>query len=68
LIIITNDPHYTYHKPASEKRSLVILRPDDYDAWLSCRDPEVARSFMTLYPANLMSGRPEPRTSGKPST
>jgi putative SOS response-associated peptidase YedK len=54
-----------FHKPGDEKRSLVIVPPDDYDAWLSCRDPEIARSFLTLYPANLMRGEPAPRPAKK---
>ncbi|AIO22483.1 SOS response-associated peptidase family protein [Burkholderia cepacia] len=31
-----------------EKRGVVILRPDQYDDWLNCEDPEVARTFLTL--------------------
>ena len=49
-----------FHKPGDEKRSLVIVRPEEYDAWLACRDPEMARSFLTLFPAERMIGRPEP--------
>jgi putative SOS response-associated peptidase YedK len=54
-----------FHKPGDEKRSLVILRPDEYQAWLSCRDPEIARSFLTLYPSELMAGSPSPRPPKK---
>ncbi|MGZ5800724.1 MAG: SOS response-associated peptidase [Burkholderiaceae bacterium] len=56
-----------FHKPDDEKRSLVILRPDEYDAWLTCRDPEIARSFMTLYPAELFAGSPAPKPPSKKS-
>lgn len=56
-----------FHKPGAEKRALVIVHPKDYDNWLSCRDPEVARSFLTLYPPDLMSGWPEPQPSRSPS-
>jgi putative SOS response-associated peptidase YedK len=38
-----------FHKPWDEKRSLVLLPSSDYDAWLNCRDPELARSFLRLY-------------------
>ncbi len=48
-----------FHRPGEEKRSLVILRPDDYDAWLNCRDPEIARTFLQTYPAELMLGEPK---------
>lgn len=54
-----------FHKPKEEKRSLVILRPDEYDAWLSCRDPQFARTFMTLYPSELLAGHPAPKASLK---
>ena len=49
------------HRPGDEKRSLVIVPADDYDAWLACRDPEAARSFLRLFPPELMSARPEPK-------
>ena len=35
-------------------RSLVVLPPEDVDAWLACRDPELARSFLRHYPAERM--------------
>lgn len=50
-----------FHRPGSEKRSLVIVPQEDYDAWLACRDPEVARSFMRLYPAEQMGSEPAPK-------
>lgn len=53
------------HRPGDEKRSLVIVPEDEYDAWLSCRDPEAARSFLRLFPAELMSARPEPKQASK---
>lgn len=56
-----------FHKPGDEKRSLVIVPAHDYDAWLSCRDPEQARSFLSLYPAQAMAARPEPRLTHKPT-
>ena len=43
-----------FHKPGDEKRSLVILHKKDYDAWLSCDSPTLARSFLQLYPAENM--------------
>lgn len=50
-----------FHRPGDEKRSLVIVPPDDYEAWLLCKDPELARSFMGLYPAELMGSEPAPK-------
>ncbi|WP_281705097.1 hypothetical protein [Aeromonas taiwanensis] len=28
------------------ERSLAIVSPDDYDAWLGCKDPELARTYL----------------------
>ncbi|MBA9846575.1 SOS response-associated peptidase [Ralstonia pickettii] len=56
------------HAPGKEKRSVVIVPRDRWDDWLDCRDPEAARSFLTLYPAELMDTAPAPRAprSAKP--
>ena len=50
-----------FHRPGSEKRSLVIVPRDEYDAWLGCRNPEVARSFLQEYPSTLMRAEPAPK-------
>lgn len=55
-----------FHKPDDEKRSLVILRPDDYDAWLACKDPALARALLQPYPAELMRAEAVPRTPESP--
>jgi putative SOS response-associated peptidase YedK len=43
-----------FHKPGDEKRSLVIVHRRHYDDWLSCKNPEFARSFFHCYPASEM--------------
>jgi len=56
-ITINADEHplmKRFHKPGDEKRALVVLPPDDVDAWLACREPEMARSFLRHYPAEAM--------------
>ncbi|KVM99935.1 hypothetical protein WT67_29545 [Burkholderia stagnalis] len=45
-------------KPGDEKRSVVILRPADYDEWLRTKDLEAARAILQLFPAGEMSARP----------
>ncbi|MFZ6713006.1 SOS response-associated peptidase [Undibacterium sp. TC9W] len=63
-ITINADEHplmKRFHKPPDEKRSLVILRPEDWDDWLSCKNPEFARTFLNLFPAELMRSTPAPR-------
>ena len=62
-ITINADEHALmrrFHKPGDEKRSLVIVPPDDWDAWLNCRDPELARSFLRHFPHEDMCAWPEP--------
>jgi len=49
-----------FHKPGDEKRSLVIVPPEEYDAWMSCDNGEVARSFLRLFPTEKMTSRAEP--------
>ncbi len=50
-----------FHKPDDEKRSVVIVPPEEYDLWLSCRNPELARAFLQLYPADRMAAYPAPK-------
>ncbi|KVG59206.1 SOS response-associated peptidase family protein [Burkholderia territorii] len=47
------------HKPGDEKRSVVILRPADYDEWLHTESVEVARTLLQLYPADDMVVAPK---------
>ncbi|WP_440216881.1 SOS response-associated peptidase [Chromobacterium piscinae] len=64
-ITINTDGHGVMgrmHRPGDEKRSLVIVPPEHYDAWLSCSDPEMARSFLTLYPSMDMTFSAAERT------
>lgn len=56
-ITINADQHplmRRFQKPEDEKRSLVILHEQDYDAWLACTTPDLARSFLKLFPAQDM--------------
>jgi putative SOS response-associated peptidase YedK len=56
-ITINADEHplmKRFHKPGDEKRALVVLPDEDVDAWLACREPEMARSFLRHYPAEQM--------------
>jgi putative SOS response-associated peptidase YedK len=56
-ITINADEHplmRRFHKPGDEKRSLVVVPPDELDSWLTCTAPELARSFLRHYPAEAM--------------
>ncbi|WP_354683735.1 SOS response-associated peptidase family protein [Cupriavidus necator] len=55
-----------FHKPGDEKRSVVIVPRAQWDDWLACRDPEVARTFLTLVPASAMHAEPAPKVPGAP--
>ncbi|MFI4941354.1 MAG: SOS response-associated peptidase [Burkholderiales bacterium] len=55
-ITINADSHPVmkrFHKPGDEKRSLVVVAPERYDDWLTCRNPEQAFSFLTPCPPEL---------------
>lgn len=55
-----------FHKPDDEKRSLVILRPSEYEDWLNCKSTDEARSFLRLLPADEMWAEPHPLPPRKP--
>ena len=56
MLTINADTHplmQSLHKPTDEKRMVVILQDDQYDAWLSCTGEE-SRDFLREYPAKLL--------------
>ncbi len=68
-ITINADSHPVmkrFHKPGDEKRSLVILPPERYDEWLSCRNPDKARSFLTPFAAALIDTHPPEKKDDLP--
>ena len=48
------------HKPGEEKRAVVIvvLRPDDWEEWLTTSNVEAARAMLQLYLAEEMEAEP----------
>ncbi|EIN00419.1 hypothetical protein WQE_15351 [Paraburkholderia hospita] len=63
MLTVNADEHCLmrrFHKPGEEKRSVVIVRPDAYADWLSCKSADEARSFLHLYPADEMFAEPFP--------
>jgi putative SOS response-associated peptidase YedK len=63
MLTINADGHplmQRFHKPNDEKRMLVILRPDQYDEWLSCPVDD-APDFFTPYPADRLVAQPAPK-------
>lgn len=62
MITVNADGHSLMscmHKPAEEKRSVVILRPDDWPDWLTTSNVEAARAMLQLYPAEEMFVAPK---------
>lgn len=63
MLTINAEQHalmHRFHKPGAEKRSVVILRPEQYVDWLACRTTDEARSFLNLFPADEMTSAPAP--------
>lgn len=63
MLTVNADGHAIFsnmHKPKDEKRMVVILEPDDYDAWLAAQ-PDQALGWMRQYPAGLLAAEPAPR-------
>ncbi|MEX3630271.1 MAG: SOS response-associated peptidase family protein [Burkholderia sp.] len=53
--------HLNPNGSPNEKRGVVILQPDQYDDWLNCRDPELARTFLSLLQPDAYRAAPAPR-------
>ncbi|WP_321820903.1 MULTISPECIES: SOS response-associated peptidase [unclassified Burkholderia] len=56
------------HKPGDEKRSVVILRPSDYDEWLHTKNVEAARALLQLFPADEMVAAEAPKERASPKS
>lgn len=59
MLTINADDHpfmRNYHKPNDEKRMIVILQDDEYDAWLSAT-PDETRYFLRQYPVDCLEVR-----------
>ncbi|VWC65493.1 gp33 [Burkholderia lata] len=57
VITVNGEGHPIFsrmHKPEDEKRAVVILRPDDWEEWLTTPNVEAVRAMLQPYPANKM--------------
>lgn len=62
MLTVNADDHELmrcFHKPEDEKRMVVILREDQYDAWLSCDAPS-SWDFMQQFPSDLLLATADP--------
>lgn len=63
MLTINADGHpvmQRFHKPEDEKRMVVILKPDQYDEWLTC-PVEDAPAFFKQYPAERLIAKSAPK-------
>ena len=62
MLTVNADDHSlmrNYHKPSDEKRMVVILPEDGYDAWLQAK-PDHSQAFLRQFPAaKLVAKEPE---------
>jgi putative SOS response-associated peptidase YedK len=61
MLTINADSHplmCQFHKPVDEKRMVVILPPERYDAWLHAKANE-SMEFMQAYPSELLKAESE---------
>lgn len=64
MLTINADEHplmKRFHKPGDEKRSVVVLDPEDYEAWLSARTELEARSLLQPFDPDMMVTEADPR-------
>src|ERR1019366_8426695 len=71
MLTVNADDHglmQRFHKPGEEKRMVVILDPQDYDAWLGCEVEEAPRYFKQWHGELIAEPDPllrPPRTTAK---
>src|SRR5574337_477919 len=64
LLTINADDHplmKRFHKPGDEKRSVVVLEPDDYGGWLGASTEAEARALLRPFDPDLMVAVEDPR-------
>ncbi|GAA5172313.1 SOS response-associated peptidase [Viridibacterium curvum] len=62
MLTINADQHplmKRFHKPDDEKRSIVVLSPDDYPDWLNARTDAEARSLLQPFDAQDFVAMPD---------
>ena len=63
-----NSAHHSlmsrFHKPGKEKRSIVVLPPNSYSAWLDVKTDDEARAVFALFDETEFDTSPvEPATT-----
>jgi putative SOS response-associated peptidase YedK len=71
MLTVNADDHplmKRFHRPGSEKRSVVIVPAAEHEAWLASRNTDEAFSFLRLYPPDAMHAEPYPLPPRQPKT
>jgi len=69
MLTINADDHSVmnqFHAPADEKRSVVMLEPDEAMQWLTAPDSEVDH-WLKAYPPDKLKSRPDPNSAKRES-
>ena len=64
MLTINADQHALmsrFHRPGTEKRSVVVLADEHWNAWLSASDRDIASRFLQPFDADEMRATPCPR-------
>ncbi|MBL8436793.1 MAG: SOS response-associated peptidase family protein [Zoogloeaceae bacterium] len=64
MLTVNADDHplmRRFHKPGDEKRSVVVLEPGDFKAWLTARTEAEARTLLQSFDADAMVAEADPR-------
>jgi putative SOS response-associated peptidase YedK len=67
MLTVNADAHALmsrFHKPGDEKRSVVIVPPQEYENWLASGSMDEARSFLALLPAQQFAAVEAPVVRG----
>jgi putative SOS response-associated peptidase YedK len=69
MLTVNADGHplmQRFHKPTDEKRSVVVLDPEDYEGWLNARTEAEARSYLRLFDPDMMTTEADPKPAKEP--
>lgn len=70
MLTINADGHpimQRFHAPGHEKRTPVVIAPEDYHAWLNAKTDDEARAFLQAFDAEEFASEPAPRPPRDPA-
>lgn len=57
-----------FHRPEDEKRSVVVIEPEDYFSWLNAEDDRQARAYLSLMSVEEFTASPAPKVRAASAT